>query len=65
MEAIEEAKKRYWKPTPEKWRKIGDSILGLGTVITAISAFTSSPWITVSSAAITWIGKTITNFATK
>lgn len=25
----------YWKPTPTKWRKIGDSILAVGTFITA------------------------------
>ena len=25
----------YWKPTPKKWRKIGDTILAVGTFITA------------------------------
>ena len=27
--------KNYWKPTPKKWRKIGDTILAVGTFITA------------------------------
>lgn len=27
--------KNYWKPTPKKWRKIGDSILAVGTFVTA------------------------------
>ena len=25
----------YWKPTPKKWRKIGDAILAVGTFVTA------------------------------
>jgi hypothetical protein len=25
----------YWKPTPKKWRKIGDSILAVATFVTA------------------------------
>ena len=25
----------YWKPTPKKWRKIGDTILAVGTFVTA------------------------------
>jgi hypothetical protein len=26
-------KKHYWKSTPKKWRKIGDSILAIGTFL--------------------------------
>ena len=25
--------KNYWKPTPKKWRKLGDSLLAVATVI--------------------------------
>jgi hypothetical protein len=25
--------KRYWTPTPKKWRKIGDSFLAVSTVL--------------------------------
>jgi hypothetical protein len=25
--------KRYWKPTPKKWRKLGDSLLAAATVV--------------------------------
>jgi H+/Cl- antiporter ClcA len=25
--------KRYWTPTPKKWRKIGDSLLAVSTVL--------------------------------
>lgn len=27
--------KNYWAPTPKKWRKIGDTILAVGSFITA------------------------------
>jgi hypothetical protein len=56
---------KYKKPTPKKWVKIGKAIGGLGAVITGISAFTASPWVTVSSLALTWLGSTITDFATE
>lgn len=64
-EKIETLKDNYYKPTPEKWRKIGDSILGLGTIVTIISGIYKNPWLAVASASLTWIGKTLTNFATK
>ena len=25
--------KHYWKPTPKKWRKFGDSLLAVATII--------------------------------
>lgn len=25
--------KKYWSPTPKKWRKLGDSLLAVATVI--------------------------------
>jgi hypothetical protein len=60
------AKERYFKPTPKRWRKIGDSILGLGTLLTTVSAVTgANPVLIVSSAILTYIGKTLTNFTTK
>ena len=53
----------YWHPTPKKWRKVGDSILGLGVVVTAVTAITASPWVPILAASLSWVGKTITNFA--
>lgn len=55
--------KTYWHPTPKKWRQIGDAILGFGTVVTAVTALTTAPWVPVVAAGATWLGKTITNFA--
>ena len=58
-------KKRYYSPTPVKWRKIGDAVFGLGTLITGISAFTLPPVAVLIAAVLTYVGKTITNFATE
>ena len=54
----------YRSPTPAIWRKIGDSILLLGTTFSATFAGMDlgKGWI-ISCVIITWIGKTITNFA--
>ena len=68
MEIIEQTKKiveNYRAPTPLNWRIIGDAILGLGTVVTVVSGIIKNPWLAVASAGLTWIGKTLTNFATK
>jgi len=62
-DAPRRAVENYRKPTPDKWVKIGDTIFHLGTVVTAVSAITASPWVTVASALLTWVGKTITRFA--
>jgi len=62
---VKQVRKDYKSPTPLPWRNIGDAIMGLGTVVSTISAFTASPWVTVVSVALTWLGKTLTNFATK
>ena len=57
--------KNYYKPTPVKYRKIGDAIMTLGTTITGISAFTMPPVVTLIAALLTWAGKTISNFASE
>ncbi len=64
IKSVNKVTTNYYKPTPKRWRKIGDSIMGLGTLITGISAFTLPPYITLIASVITYIGKTITNFAT-
>jgi hypothetical protein len=64
-ETIKQLSKDYKAPTPWNWRLIGDTILGAGTVVTVISGICKNPWLAVASAALTWTGKTLTNFATK
>jgi hypothetical protein len=65
--------KNYWKPTPKKWRKLGDSLLAVATVI-AIGGiwqfdslkelFTTSELkvMIISSIILGVIGKFLTNF---
>jgi hypothetical protein len=55
----------YYKPTPKKWRKLGDAILGLGSALTIVGTVVKNPYIAIASAALGWLGKTITNFATE
>jgi len=59
------AVKNYYKPTPKIWRKIGDSLLLIGSTVTGISAFTLPPIVTAIAAGLTAIGKIITNFASE
>jgi hypothetical protein len=53
----------YWKPTPVFWRKVGASINALGTAITGYAIFQDQGWA-IASLLFTWIGTTITDFAT-
>jgi hypothetical protein len=55
--------KSYYRPTPTKWRKLGDSILILGTTLTATFAGmeVDKGWI-IAAAIVTAVGKMVTNF---
>lgn len=53
----------YWKPTPKKWRKVGDSILLAGTTITSYAILSEDKIFAVVSLILTVVGKIITNFA--
>lgn len=55
----------YKRPTPDRWRKIGDSILLLGTTLNGYLAGINahSGWI-IFTLVLTWLGKTLTNFVT-
>jgi hypothetical protein len=65
MKTLKEVQNTYYLPTPVLWRKIGDSLLLLGSTLTGISAFTMPPIVTAIAAGLTFVGKVITNFATK
>jgi len=53
----------YWKPTPKKWRQVGDSILLIGTTITSYAIFAENHYYALASLILTVLGKIITNFA--
>ena len=62
---ILQAKRNYYKPTPAKWRKIGDVIQDTGLIIGSIAIFFTAPWVPVVALVVGRIGKIITNLATE
>lgn len=68
--------KNYYKPTPVKWRKLGDSILVVGTLIstTCLTEYEKAKelfgvgdlkYIMLTAIVCTALGKIVTNFATE
>ena len=56
----------YYKPTPFKWRLVGDSILIVGSTLTTVAGLLSlSPYVVAAGAICTAIGKILTNFTSK
>lgn len=70
---ISSLRKNYWKPTPKKWRKIGDTFLAVSSVLAIgglwqfdnlkdiFTAFEIKAMI-VTSISLGAIGKFLTNF---
>lgn len=56
-------RERYNKPTPIKWRRIGDGILIVGSAISGISAYVDNKYIAVAGIGLTALGKLLTNLA--
>lgn len=54
----------YGSPTPKKWRKIGDALLGASMTITTFSIY-SHPAIATTACILGTVGKFITNLATE
>ena len=53
--------KSYYKPTPRKWRKIGDALLGV-SLIAIPSELSGYTWLSISIFALGVVGKFLTNF---
>ena len=51
----------YYKPTPKKWRKIGDTLLAVSTFITASAIATQHTWIAITALITGSVGKILTN----
>jgi len=64
---LQEIKDNYYKKTPRKWRKIGDTIQETAIVAAAVVALFAAPpaWVPVIIFAAGRLGKVITNFATE
>ena len=55
----------YYKPTPKKWRKLGDALLVIGGTITAAAMTGEILWLQYTALTCTVLGKTLTNFFTE
>lgn len=64
METLTKTAEKYYKPTPVKWRKIGDTVQDTAIMASAVVAIVAAPpaWIPVVIFLIGRIGKIITNF---
>ena len=52
----------YYKPTPKKWRQLGDSLLSVGTFVGSYAAFAEMKWVAIAAFALGVVGKFLTNF---
>jgi len=55
-------KENYNAPTPKKWRRLGDSLLSVGTTITGFAIFEEMKWLALTALLISVAGKFLTNF---
>lgn len=57
--------KNYYAPTPKKWRKLGDALLGVSTTITTFAIMEEMKWIAITALVLGVIGKFLSNFFTE
>lgn len=55
-------KKDYYSPTPARWRKLGDALLGVSTTITGFAIYEEAKWVAIAALLSGVIGKFLTNF---
>jgi hypothetical protein len=61
LRTLKKVLKKYWSPTPKKWRQIGDALLGISTMgVPAV--LMNHAWIGITLFMIGIIGKFLTNF---
>lgn len=53
---------KYQKPTPAKWRKLGDALLAVSTTVTTYAIAEEMKWLALSAVLIGAAGKFFTNF---
>lgn len=64
----EKLKENYYAPTPKKWRKIGDSLLGISAMLMTFLPYAQAEELrmVIITAAVAGIaGKVLTNFFTE
>lgn len=55
--------KNYYKPTPKKWRKIGDALLAV-SLVAVPAELAGHAWLSISIFLLGVVGKFLTNFFT-
>jgi hypothetical protein len=65
LKNIAKMKENYWHPTPKKWRRLGDALLGVSTTITGFAIYSNIHWLAITALATGVIGKFLTNFFTE
>jgi hypothetical protein len=53
--------KNYYKPTPVKWRKLGDAFLAVSVTITSFAMYNNVQWVALTALITGVIGKFLTN----
>jgi len=54
--------KKYYSPTPLKWRKLGDALLAASTTITTYAIYNDMKSIAITALIMGAVGKFLTNF---
>jgi len=52
---------RYYRPTPIKWRKVGDALLAASTTITTFAIYEQVEWLAYVALITGVLGKFLTN----
>ena len=55
-------KNKYYAPTPVKWRKLGDALLGVSTTITSFAIYEDIKGVAITALILGVVGKFLTNF---
>jgi hypothetical protein len=53
--------KKYYTPTPQKWRKIGDALLAASATITSFAIYEKVDWLAYVALFSGVIGKFLSN----
>lgn len=56
---------RYYRPTPVKWRKVGDALLAASTTITTFAIAEQVEWLAYAALITGVVGKFLTNLFVK
>lgn len=54
----------YYKPTPKKWRQLGDALLAASTAVSGYTMLNEQPTIAFIAMMCGVVGKFLTNFFT-